>query len=116
MVWKDPEREDEEVDEDGKRKDPPGPGMRNAGIGLTLGGLGVGVVAAVLAAGSQESHDIGTTVISMALGVVGGAMVLTGIPLWAVGAARYKSPSSSGSAAGVYLALGAGSAAVQGRF
>ena len=92
----------------------PGPGMRNAGAGLAVGGGAVGAISAVFFLTSGNTSEL-----NVAGGVfagVAGAMVLTGIPLWAVGAARYEQKPASQGIAGVSLSIGAKSAAVQGRF
>lgn len=116
MAWEDPERYEDEDRERLIVKKAPGPGMRNAGIGLTLGGLAAGAIGAGVAAAGAEDGNYFVTPVGVVLAALGGAMFLTGVPLWAVGAARYKGNRSSASAAGVSFALGAASAAVQGRF
>lgn len=110
VVFRDSEGEGER-----EKRDAPGPGMRNAGIGLTLGGCGVGIAGAIAIASADNGDRVGPIVAGMGLGIVGGAMVLTGIPLWAVGAARYKG-GDKGSTAGMTLSVGAAGARFDGRF
>jgi hypothetical protein len=108
------QKEKEKMQKVQKEKQPSA-GMRNAGIGLTLAGLGVGTLAMVLvgSGGSSDQYAGGMAVMGLSLG---GLLVLTGIPLWAIGAARYNGAPSSASAAGISLAFGPASAAVAGRF
>jgi hypothetical protein len=122
IAWEDPVLP-EEKDEDNealKPKKKPGPGMRNAGIALTLVGVAVGAVGvAVLVASEDIPEDRGELSSSVGplgavLTVIGGASFVVGVPLWAVGAARYN--ASGRSTAGATLVVGPTSAAVQGRF
>jgi hypothetical protein len=93
----------------------PGPAMRNVGIGLTLGSLVFGAIGAVLLATSGR-HDEFPKTLGAAFCVAGGASFLAGVPLWAVGAARYTSPPTSAARASVHIGLGPGTAAMRGRF
>jgi hypothetical protein len=91
--------------------------MRNTGIALTIVG-GVVAIAGMALAASADSvgRGIPAEAFGIGMGIAGGVTVLTGIPLWAVGVARYEQKPASKATAGISLAIGATSAAVQGRF
>lgn len=99
-------------------EDRPTPGMRNAGIVLTITGLTIGGAgAALLAFGDNSGGNYTQAFMGLALCPLGGAMLLTGIPLWAVGAARLGGTGNGDQqAASMAVSLGAGSAALQGSF
>ena len=105
-----------EEDDQKREDDRPGPGMRNAGIGLTLGGAAVGLIGAGVAASAD--NDIGAALAGIGFGILGGAMFLTGVPLWAVGAARYDRANASSASipASLTVAVGPGSASLRGAF
>ena len=75
----------------GPPPDPPGPAMRNVGIALAL--LGVAVVgigsAVALDVGESGGDEIAAALIGTSAGSIGGAMHITGVVLWIVGANRY---------------------------
>jgi hypothetical protein len=84
-----------------------GPKLKKVGIILTFAGAAVAAIGGgILAAGASSSgggrgDDLGYGQAGAQLGqafggallVAGGASVLTGIPLWAIGAAKSPSPS-----------------------
>lgn len=85
-------------------------------MGLTLGGLVVGLLGVVAVAGQSESDRVVSTLMGIGFGSMGAVMVVTGIPLWAVGEARLQEKPEKEKAPAISLSLGAASAAVEGRF
>jgi hypothetical protein len=101
-------RREREDDDPRETKEPRrvGPGMRNAGLGLVLGGAVVGAAGLVML---ESKGSMGAPIAGL-----GGLALLTGIPLLAVG--QVRNGTMVGSTDGPTLQVGPTSASVRGSF
>jgi len=73
------------------------------GVLSTAGGIGFGIAAMVAPKGYDHMGQLGYFIGAVTLGGAGAALVVTGVPLWVVGARRDAQVSGYASASGLTI-------------